>query len=61
MPYYFIKGRITGKKDEDYEDFYDVFQGTLDAKVELDDYVAAVRTKRNRIPLSVDIYTFNRV
>jgi hypothetical protein len=58
---YFIKGRVIGKKDEGSYVFVEVINGPDNAKAAFDNYVAAIRTKKNRVPQDIEIDTFNRV
>ena len=58
---YFIKGKVIGRKDEGSHEFYTVFGGVDNAKVAFDNYVAAIRTKKNRVPQEIEIETFNKV
>ena len=58
---YFIKGRVIGKKDDGSHEFSTVFGGVDNAKVAFDNYVAAIRTKRDRIPQVIEIDVFNKV
>ena len=61
MANYFIKGKVIGKKDDGSHEFYTVFGGVDNAKVAFDNYIAAIRTKRDRIPQEIVIHTFNKV
>ena len=58
---YFIKGKVIGRKDEVWHEFSEVFNGVDNAKVAFDNYVAAIRTKRDRIPQDIEIDVFNRI
>ena len=61
MANYFIKGKVIGKKDDGSHEFSIVFGGVDNAKLAFDNYIAAIRTKRNRIPEEIEIHTFNKV
>jgi hypothetical protein len=58
---YFIKGKVIGKKGDGSYEFTEVFGGVDNAKLAYDNYVAAIRTKKNRIPQDIDVTTFNKV
>jgi len=61
MANYFIKGKVVGRRDEEWNNFHDVFQGVDNGKAAFETYVAAIRTKRDRVPQEIEIYTFNKV
>jgi len=58
---YFIKGKVIGRKDDGAYEFSIVFGGVDNAKLAFDNYVAALRTKRDRIPQYIEIDKFNKV
>jgi len=61
MAYYFVRGQITGETGEEDEEFYKVFQGTDNAIDELNRLLISIQTNAGRVPVKVDIKTFNKV
>ena len=60
MPYYFIRGKVTGPSGN-YYNFHEVIQGGVNSKSVFDTYVAEKKTPNGNNPKDLEIFKFNKV